>query len=128
MSEPKLLKDIICEMAMDKDDAIGKTIVKCPFIQAELISKGLLSLDDLSDNEINNLVEHTHLNDWIDNQDVMETLHISPRTLQTLRSNGTLPFSRINGKIYYRRQDIRKILADNYVMYKIRNEYGKSKQ
>jgi hypothetical protein len=88
----------------------------------------LLSLDDLSDNEINNLVEHTHLNDWIDNQDVMETLHISPRTLQTLRSNGTLPFSRINGKIYYRRQDIQKILADNYVMYKIRNEYGKSKQ
>lgn len=115
-------------MAMDKDDAVGKTIVKCPFIQAELISKGLLSLDDLSDNEINNLVEHTHLNDWIDNQDVMETLHISPRTLQTLRSNGTLPFSRINGKIYYRRQDIQKILADNYVMYKIRNEYGKSKQ
>ena len=84
MSEPKLLKDIICEMAMDKDDAIGKTIVKCPFIQAELISKGLLSLDDLSDNEINNLVEHTHLNDWIDNQDVMETLHISPRTLSVL--------------------------------------------
>ena len=127
MSEPKLLKDIICEMAMDKDDAVGKTIVKCPFIQAELISKGLLSLDDLSDNENNNLVEQTHLNDWIDNQDVMETLHISPRTLQTLRSNGTLPFSRINGKIYYRRQDIQKILADNYVMYKIRNVYGKSK-
>jgi hypothetical protein len=58
----------------------------------------------------------------------MNLLHISPRTLQTLRSNGTLPFSRINGKIYYRRQDIQKILADNYVMYKIKNEYGKSKQ
>ena len=80
------------------------------------------------DKDIRNLVKQTLLEDWLDNQDVMETLHISPRTLQTLRSNGTLPFSRINGKIYYRRQDIQKILADNYVMYKIRNEYGKSKQ
>lgn len=79
------------------------------------------------DKDIRNLVKQTLLEDWLDNQDVMKILHISPRTLQTLRSNGTLPFSRINGKIYYRRQDIQKILADNYVMYKIRNEYGKSK-
>ena len=78
--------------------------------------------------EDSKLVEHTALEDWIDNQDVMQMLHISKRTLQTLRSNGTLPFSRINGKIYYRRQDIKKILSDNYVMYKIRNEYGKSEK
>ena len=73
-------------------------------------------------------VEYTALEDWIDNQDVMQMLHISKRTLQTLRSNGTLPFSRINGKIYYRRQDIKKLLSDNYVMYKILNEYGKSEK
>ena len=35
---------------------------------------------------------------WIDGQDVMMALHISKRTLQTLRDNGTLPYSRINGK------------------------------
>lgn len=128
MSETKLLKDIIFEMVADKNNPIGKSFIKCPFIQAELIRQGKLSLDDLTDDEINNLVEHTALEDWIDNQDVMSMLHISPRTLQTLRSNGTLPYSRINGKIYYRRQDIQKILADNYIMYKIRNEYGKSDQ
>ena len=64
------------------------------------------------------------LEDWLDNQDVMQALHVSPRTLQTLRSNGLLPFSRIGNKLYYRRQDIIKILSDNYTMRKIQN-YGK---
>ena len=30
---------------------------------------------------------------WIDGQDVMQTLHISKRTLQTLRDSGMLPHS-----------------------------------
>ncbi|MEN6316935.1 MAG: helix-turn-helix domain-containing protein [Clostridiaceae bacterium] len=59
------------------------------------------------------------LQDWLDNQDVMQALHISPRTLQTFRSNGILPFSRIGNKLFYRRQDIIKILSDNYTMRKI---------
>jgi hypothetical protein len=48
----------------------------------------------------------------------MHLLHISPRILQTLRSNGTLPYSRIGNKIYYKRSDIQRILQDNYIMYK----------
>ena len=60
------------------------------------------------------------LEDWIDGQDVMQILHISSRTLQTLRSNGTLPYSRIGAKLYYRKQDILRILNDNYTMRKIR--------
>ena len=36
------------------------------------------------------------LHKWMDNQDVCRYLNISPRTLQTLRDNGTLPFSQIN--------------------------------
>jgi len=54
------------------------------------------------------------LEDWLDNQDVMLLLHICQRTLQTLRSNGTLPFSRIGNKIYYRRADIQSLLDNNY--------------
>jgi len=61
------------------------------------------------------------LEDWLDNQNVMQILHISPRTLQTLRTNGTLPFSRIGNKLYYRTEDIQRILKDNYTMFKIRN-------
>src|SRR5690554_1878695 len=51
---------------------------------------------------------------WVDNQDVMQMLHISPRTLQTLRSNGTIPFSKIRGKFYYKVSDIEKLLQANY--------------
>jgi hypothetical protein len=53
----------------------------------------------------------------------MQLLHISPRTLQTLRSNGTIPHTRLGRKIYYRRQDIENILRDNYVMTKIEERY-----
>lgn len=74
------------------------------------------------------LKTYPRLEDWLDGQDVMLLLHISPRTLQTLRSNGTIPFSRLNNKIYYLRQDIQQILADNYTMNKIRFDYGKTRQ
>lgn len=52
--------------------------------------------------------------EWIDAQVVMQTLHISVRTLQSLRDNGTLPFSRINGKFYYKVSDIEEMLEANY--------------
>ena len=51
---------------------------------------------------------------WIDGQDVMHTMHISKRTLQSLRDNGTLPYSRINGKFYYKVADIENLLEYNY--------------
>ena len=65
------------------------------------------------------------LEDWMDRQDVMQALHISPRTLCTLRENGTLPFSRLGKKFYYKRADIQKILQDNYTMDKIRKHEHK---
>ena len=64
--------------------------------------------------------------EWVDNQDVMQLLHISPRTLQTLRTNGTLPFSRIGNKLYYRTEDIQRILKDNYTMFKCRESERKA--
>ncbi|KAA6348327.1 hypothetical protein EZS27_004217 [termite gut metagenome] len=48
--------------------------------------------------------------EWLDNQDVCMLLNISPRTLQTLRDNGTLAYSQINHKTYYKPQDIEKVL------------------
>lgn len=51
---------------------------------------------------------------WLDNQDVSLRFHLSPRTLQTLRDNGTLPYSRINNKIYYKLSDILDLLQSNY--------------
>lgn len=107
MSEPKLIGQIIAEMAADPNNQVWCTLRQCPCIQAILDSYPNLVIP-ISEGSTNGL------KDWLDNQDVMQALHISCRTLQTLRSNGTLPYSRINNKIYYRRQDIEKILDDNY--------------
>ena len=50
------------------------------------------------------------LDNWLDNQDVCQMLNISPRTLQTLRDNGTLAYSQINRKVYYKPEDVECIL------------------
>lgn len=56
---------------------------------------------------------------WIDGQEVMQAIHISKRTLQSLRDNGTIPYSRINGKFYYKVSDLEKLLESNYSHAKI---------
>ena len=60
--------------------------------------------------EIANRGKDKGLGDWLDNQDVCQMLNISPRTLQTLRDNGTLAYSQINRKIYYKPEDVESIL------------------
>ena len=49
------------------------------------------------------------LNAWMDNQEVCRQLNISPRTLQTLRDNGTLAYSQIN-HIFYKPEDVMRIV------------------
>ncbi len=62
---------------------------------------------------------------WIDGQDVMQALHISKRTLQSLRDSRVLPYSRINGKFYYKVDDIEALLESNYsVQQKTRRLHG----
>jgi hypothetical protein len=55
------------------------------------------------------------LKNWYDNQEVCLMLRLSPRTLQTLRDNGTLPYTQINRKIYYRPEDVQNVIKNNIV-------------
>lgn len=64
-------------------------------------------------------------NEWLDNQDVCMLLNISPRTLQTLRENGTLAYSQINHKTYYKPQDVEKALPLVEEKRKQANDQGK---
>lgn len=124
MNKIKTIGELIIDIAADSKEALSKVLRKMDFIQEELLKRKLISLDDLSDKEIENLSERAFLEDWIDGQEVMQKLKISPRTLQTLRSNGTIPHTRIGHKLYYLKQDIERILRNNYVMYNIRKRYG----
>lgn len=49
---------------------------------------------------------------WLKSYEVKKLLEISSGTLQTLRNNGTLPFTRIGGIIYYNSEDIEKLLTE----------------
>lgn len=53
--------------------------------------------------------------DWLDSQEVLQLLRISPRTLQNLRDQGKIGFTRIGKKlIYYSRESVERILKQNY--------------
>ena len=47
--------------------------------------------------------------DWLDSDDVCRRLCISPRTLQTMRENGTLAYTKISHKVYYRPEDVKAV-------------------
>ena len=124
MSEPKKIGDIMDAIAADPTDDFAKDLRQCPFIQEELLKRKIISIDYLTDEQLDCLCERAFLEDWIDGQVVMQKLHISPLTLQTLRSYGTIPYTKIGNKIWYLKRDLERVLRSNYVMFNIRESYG----
>lgn len=47
---------------------------------------------------------------WLDNQEVCLMMNITKRTLQTYKSKGLLPYSRLNRKNYFKLSDVRALL------------------
>lgn len=52
---------------------------------------------------------------WLKSNEVRKLLNISPGTLQNLRINGTLSYTKIGGIMYYNHADIDKLLNGNKV-------------
>lgn len=50
------------------------------------------------------------MGNWLDGEDVCRLLHISRRTLQTLRDNRLIGFSQINRKFYYKPGEVERLL------------------
>lgn len=53
--------------------------------------------------------------EWLDNQEVCQLLKVSKRTLQTYRDNGTLAYSQIGYKCYYKKVDIEKLIEASII-------------
>ena len=49
----------------------------------------------------------------LDNQDVLQILKISSRSLQRYRSSGKLAYYTISGKIYYKLSDVHQFIRDS---------------
>ena len=52
---------------------------------------------------------------YLKSAEVMDMLQVSPGTLQNLRINGTLPYTKIGGIILYEYEEILKVLRENRV-------------
>ena len=82
----------------------------------------ILTTDDLYDFKIELLDELKALfgqhkqaqqKKWLKSTEVRRLLNISPGTLQHLRLNGTLPYTKIGGTLYFSTTDIETVLSKN---------------
>jgi hypothetical protein len=59
------------------------------------------------------------LKKYLKSSELLEMLQISPGTLQNLRVNGTLPYTKVGGIIFYDPEEIQKVMDNNRVQHKI---------
>ena len=52
---------------------------------------------------------------WLKSSEVRKLLNISSGTLQNLRINGTITYTKIGGILYYSNSDLEKLLESNKV-------------
>ena len=65
-------------------------------------------------------------NSWLDHLDVCQRLKISKRTLQTLRDNGTLAYTKIGKRTYYLPEDVDSIITK--VEYRLKEAKWKGRE
>jgi hypothetical protein len=84
-------------------------------MNVELVTReDLRRLEDLL-KEIKQLIQpgQSQPKKWLKSSEVRKMLNISPGTLQNLRINGTLRFTKMGSIMYYKLEDINKILEEN---------------
>lgn len=81
-------------------------------IEAETFTEMISALQSLKNKmeKLQEVYSEKKMDEWLDNREVCMILGISLRTLQSLRSNGTLSFTQIDRKVYYRKQDVISLL------------------
>lgn len=88
------------------------------------MSATIITTDDLREfklellEEIQELLSKQHSTTskkWLRSKEVRELLGISPGTLQNLRINGTLPYTKIGGVLYYDEEEINAVLEKNRI-------------
>jgi len=77
--------------------------------------KAIMDKMDRIERKLKGQVPQSPLKDtWLDIQEVCDILKISKRTLQKYRNDGTLPFSKVEGKVYFKASDVQKHLEKHY--------------
>ena len=59
MSNPKHISEVMHQLVLNNpNDPLAQILRHCPFIQIEMLKKGYISLDDLTDEEIHRLIAY----------------------------------------------------------------------
>ena len=59
MSNPKHISEVMHQLVLNNpNDPLAQILRHCPFIQIEMLKKGYISLDDLTDEEIDRLIAY----------------------------------------------------------------------
>lgn len=57
MKEPMHISEVMHQLVLNEpQDPMSQALRSCPFIQVEMLRKGYMSLDDLTDEEIDRLI------------------------------------------------------------------------
>ena len=84
----------------------------------------IITTDDLREfkiellDDIKNLLakqDQGKIKKYLKSSEVMDLLQVSPGTLQNLRINGTLPYTKVGGIIYYDSDEIQNVMNENRV-------------
>lgn len=87
-----------------------------------LLRNQLVTLADLQDFRVQLLKDFKQLmsqtatianKPWLKSSEVRKLLNLSSGTLQTLRSNGTLRYTKVGGIIYYHYEDIQTMMGNS---------------
>lgn len=97
------------------------------FKNRSIMPTSIITTDDLREfklellEEIKSLITKQSsgtLKKYLKSSDVMDLLQVSPGTLQNLRINGTLPYTKVGGIIYYDAEEIQNVMTANRVQNK----------
>jgi len=88
----------------------------------------IITTDDLRDfklellDEIKKLLtkqSQRTLKKYLKSADVMELLDIGHSTLQSFRTNGTIPYTKMGGILFYDADEIQKVMLNNRINHKV---------
>ena len=107
--EQKVQKDsLLIHLLVEQNNGLQEQLEK---VNQLLISQqGLTVPKPIEDSPL-------HQDQWLDNQDLSQLLHVSIRSLQRYRSEGILPYKMMHKKAYYTKEGVMDFLNKHVVSY-----------
>ncbi|MGQ1787510.1 helix-turn-helix domain-containing protein [Saccharicrinis sp. GN24d3] len=113
MSVCLTLKHFIMTLKSERDYSYGRD---------KLFREQIVTIGDLEEfralllKDLGKMMDQNNVNTgkkWLRTYEVKEMLGVSQGTLQNLRNNGHLPFTKVGGIIFYESREVTKMLGKN---------------